>query len=95
MPIASNGSSDMFLPQPWDINAFTSYCQGENPSRNFPEFSSNLGSDSETKLVLSSIQVVDIDRVIDYYGGNQTPNGPNLVGTNIVWSNGKLVIILR
>eukprot|EP01118_Nematostelium_gracile_P017240 TRINITY_DN7306_c0_g1_i1.p1 TRINITY_DN7306_c0_g1~~TRINITY_DN7306_c0_g1_i1.p1 ORF type:complete len:130 (-),score=35.88 TRINITY_DN7306_c0_g1_i1:39-428(-) len=28
--------------------------------------------------------------VIEYYGGDWTPNGPNLVGSNIVWSNGRL-----
>jgi len=66
MPIASNGTSDMFLPQPWDLNSFNAYCQatwGVTPRPNW---------------------------VIDYYGGNQTPNGPNIVGSHIVWSNGKL-----
>jgi lysosomal Pro-X carboxypeptidase len=28
--------------------------------------------------------------VTEYYGGDWTPNGPNIVGSNIVWSNGRL-----
>jgi lysosomal Pro-X carboxypeptidase len=27
MPIGSNGVDDMFLPAPWDITAFSEYCQ--------------------------------------------------------------------
>jgi len=66
MPIGSNGTSDMFLPQPFDLNAFDEYCHntwGVIPRPNW---------------------------VIDYYGGNPISSGPNFVGSNIVWSNGRL-----
>jgi len=66
MPIGSNGTSDMFLPQPFDLNVFDEYCHntwGVIPRPNW---------------------------VIDYYGGNPISSGPNFVGSNIVWSNGRL-----
>jgi len=66
MPIGQNGTSDMFLPAPWDLNSWTQYCQSTWQVTPRPHW------------------------VIDYYGGNPTPNGPNLVGSNIVWSNGRL-----
>jgi len=37
-----------------------------------------LGSNSKTNWI------------IDYYGGNKISSGPNLIGSNIVWSNGRL-----
>jgi len=66
MPISQNGTSDMFLPYYFDLNAITAYCRsrwGVTPRPNW---------------------------VTTYYGGAVTPNGPNLVGSNIVWSNGRL-----
>jgi len=66
MPIGSNGTSDMFLPQPFDLNALDEYCHdtwGVIPRPNW---------------------------IIDYYGGNKISSGPNLIGSNIVWSNGRL-----
>jgi len=67
MPIGSNGTSDMFLPGPFDLEAFITSCQqqfGVTPRPNW---------------------------IITHYGGNLLPsNTTNIVGSNIVFSNGNL-----